>query len=269
MVLSDSQGRLTSMSGPRRRYQFKISESYTPESIPMWRLAEYMAEVAALLGEKENVHFVKVDDGSVALVQDVEHEHYPRVRERVHRVKHREGPTEALRAFDALERKLAEDNAIGELIEEPEVGAATAGPARVLKFEGKYRFVEQEYGPFTQIGELQGEVIVIGGEGDPVPVHLKDGDTVYNCKIRVDASKALAKYYRDGVVRVTGQGRWLRNRDGAWEMRSFTIASFVPLTSAPAHEVIENLRRIGSDLRLPSTLRKLAELRGEAEQRES
>ena len=45
----------------RFRYRFVIEEVYTPETLPMSRLAEYMAKVAALLGERPQVHFVGME----------------------------------------------------------------------------------------------------------------------------------------------------------------------------------------------------------------
>lgn len=65
------------MTDPRRRYRFVIDESFTPDTLPMWRLAEYMTDMADLLGEKSYVHFVQIEGGSTVLVQDVEHEAYP------------------------------------------------------------------------------------------------------------------------------------------------------------------------------------------------
>lgn len=84
------------MAGQRRRYRFVIDESFTPDTLAMWRLAEYMTDIADLLGEKPYVHFVQID-GAV-LVQDVEHEAYPKVSTRVHDLKRGEGSPDARRA---------------------------------------------------------------------------------------------------------------------------------------------------------------------------
>jgi hypothetical protein len=232
------------MPGHRRRYRFVISESFTPETLPMWRLAEYMSEMASLLGEKSSVHFVEVDEGSTALVQDVEYEAYPKVRARMNDVKHGEGPSEARKAFDTLNKKLAEDNAIGELLEDPSPETPKAEAAKVLAFPGKRRFVELEYGPFTQPGELQGQVIVLGGESDPVPIHLEDGGTVYICRAKRSIAKELAVHYLGPPVRVSGNGRWLRDSDGNWQMKSFNITSFSVLKDESLSTVIAKLRQV-------------------------
>jgi hypothetical protein len=56
-----------------REYRFKIT-AYTPATIPMARLAEYMAELAVVLGEEEHVHFVRLQKGSTVLVHNIENE---------------------------------------------------------------------------------------------------------------------------------------------------------------------------------------------------
>ena len=43
-------------------YSFTISESYTPQTIPLERLAAYIAGVARLLGESTNVHLDMIEE---------------------------------------------------------------------------------------------------------------------------------------------------------------------------------------------------------------
>jgi len=232
----------TPMPGPRRRYRFVISESFTPDTMPMWRLAEYLAELSVLLGEKSAVHFVAMEPGSAVVIHDVEHEAYPKVRSRVHAVRRGEGAPDAKRAYDTINKKLAEDNTSGTLIEEPSPDEAV--PARVLEFPGRKRFVELEYGPMTQPATLQGVVIAVGGEGDPVPVHLQDGNTTHNCLARIPVSKELAKHYRGNPVRVQGSGRWVRDADGQWLLRSFRINTFIVLHDDSLSTVVAKLRQV-------------------------
>ena len=249
------------MAGQRRRYRFVIDESFTPDTLPMWRLAEYMTDVADLLGEKSYVHFVRIDGGSAVLVQDVEHEAYPKVRTRVHDVKRGEGSPDARRAYDALNRRLAADNASGVLVEELEPNAP---PARVLDFPGRKTFMESEYGPLTQPGTLQGVVIVVGGESDPVPVHIEDGEQVYVCRAKRQTAKELAVNIFGLPVRVEGNGRWFRDAMGIWTMRSFQITSFVVLEDTTLSTVIAKLRQVpGAWKNRPETIEALQALRND------
>ena len=41
-------------------------DAFTPETIPMARLADYMASFAELLGQREHVHFGELKPGSLS-----------------------------------------------------------------------------------------------------------------------------------------------------------------------------------------------------------
>ena len=105
------------MSEQKYQYRFVIDESFTPDTLPMARLAEYMSDLSDLLGEKPSVHFVRIESGSAVLVQDVDHAAYPKVRTRVQAVKRGDAVPDAQRAYDSLNRRLAADNASGALME--------------------------------------------------------------------------------------------------------------------------------------------------------
>ena len=87
----------------RHRYRFVIQQAYTPQTLPMARLAEYMGRMATLLGEKSHVHFVRIEEGSAVLLQDVEQEAQPLVRERIHAVREDAGPPDLKQAYEAAE----------------------------------------------------------------------------------------------------------------------------------------------------------------------
>ena len=230
-----------------------------PETLPMARLAEYMADIADLLGEKAYVHFVQIEPGSTALLQDVEHEAYPKIRTRVYDVKRGEGSADAKRAYDAINRRLAADNASGELSEELEPDTPAA---RVLDFPGRRMVVDSEYGPLTQLGTLQGVVIVVGGESDPVPVHLQGDNQVYICRAKRQIAKELASNIFGLPVRVEGSGRWFRDSQGAWELKTFIITSFDVLKDTALSEVIGALRHVPANWKSkPDTLSRLTDLR--------
>ena len=45
-----------------RDYRFHI-EAYSPDTMPMARLADYLADLAKMLGQEKSVHFLKVEGG--------------------------------------------------------------------------------------------------------------------------------------------------------------------------------------------------------------
>ena len=219
-------------------YRFRI-DAFTPETLPMGRLAEYLTDLAKLLGEKERVHFVEVKPGSVEIVNRVEREAAPKVHERVRAAKNLDAPPDINRAFKDLNQKLSDDNASARLMD-------TEG--KILKFPGRTQLQEQVFGPFGEHGELDGELFRIGGEQNIVSVHIKDREElVHVCQATRSLAKRLSPYMFEYVT-VSGEGRWLRNQHGEWERRRFTIQSFDVIKERRLTEELESIRRIKSPL---------------------
>jgi hypothetical protein len=243
----------TKMAGIDREYQFVI-QAYSPETFPMLRLAEYMRDLAMLIGEEDRVHFVRLAAGSTAVVHRIEFEALPKVRDRLRAVRNHEGPREAIDAFAGINDRLAFDNASARIVE--------PGGRNVLEFPGRRAHKELEYGPLSQRGELIGSVIVVGGKNDPVPVHLQDGDKIYVCQARRDLARQLASHLLGDPIRVIGTGRWFRDSHGSWEMREFRIAQLEVLDGSSLKAAIERLRRINAEWRgHPDPLKDLSKLR--------
>lgn len=219
-----------------REYRFKI-DAYSPETMPLNRLAEYLDRLSVLLGESHSVHLIKIESGSTVPVFQIQHEAEPKVRERLRLVRQKDGPAEALRAAKEINELLRKDDAEGS-ITDPIGGKVIEFPGRALN-----RLVE--YGPFTQQGTLDGVPIMIGGEEDSVPVHLEGRKReIFICRAKRSMAKDLAPFLFTSFIRVEGFGRWIRHRDGEWEMKRFTIKNFEPLKDTTLRETIEDLRSI-------------------------
>ena len=219
----------------QREYRFVI-DAYRPDTLPMARLAEYMGELARLLGKVDQVHFVRLEAGSTVLVQRVEPEAASDVKERLHALRQHNRPDDAAKAFTTLDRYLADDNATG-LLQEGE-------GAEVLRFPGREAPAPLTFGAFNQTGVLDGVLIRIGGRDDTVPAHLRDGDTIHLCNATRDMAKRLAVHLYGPPLRVHGNGRWERDADGGWVMKRFNITSFDVLDDAPLGEVARRLRDV-------------------------
>ncbi len=99
----------------KREYRLKIS-AYSPETMPMWRLAEYLADMALLLGEESHVHLAAIESSSTCPVVLVDSEAEPKVVERVNRARNGEGPEDAQRAIEHINARLRKDNASADLL---------------------------------------------------------------------------------------------------------------------------------------------------------
>lgn len=239
-------------------FEFVI-DAYTRDTLPMARLAEYLADLSALLGEQERVHFLQVDEGSAKLVHAVEEVAVSKVRARVAGARVADSESEARRAFESIDRKLREDNATADLQE-----AAPSASGKLLHFPGKTREVDPLYGPFNEQGSLRGRIINVGGKRQIVNVNIEDGETIYYCEASREMAIQLAPLMFHYDIRVFGTGPYLRNPDGEWEMKSFRISHFEKLDQRPLAEAVERLRGITRKVGLDrDIIDKLADLRHE------
>ena len=225
-----------------RKYHFRI-EAFTRENMPMSRLADYMQQFAALLGHRASVHFSHLEPGSTVLVTEVEAPDDPKIRDRVRRTRKHMGPKDAQDAFNAIDDMLRRDNSVGDVVE--------PDGTKVIEFPGRLKKQFEMIGPVNEQGTLDGVPITIGGQNDPVPVHLEDLDgSVHNCEARRDLARKLSQHLFDDSVRVTGLGRWFRDSSGVWVMKSFRIHDFALLREDRLDEVVGRLREAHKTKRL-------------------
>ena len=218
-----------------QEFRFKI-DAFTPDTLPMARLAEYMADFAIMLGELTSVHFSRIEEGSATLVSTVDVNAVPRVRERFKSIRDGNGPKDAMQAFQKINFRLKDDNCSGILAEEDAAG--------VILFPGREMEIPVPYGPFSQEGSLDGKVIMVGGKADPVPVHIQQGEIIYNCHAKRDLASALGHHLFEAELRVRGVGRWTREPEGTWTLNRFNILSFQVLDDEPLSKVVAYLREV-------------------------
>jgi hypothetical protein len=202
----------------------------------MARLAEYIAELSQFLGEKNAVHFQRVAPGSCVLIQKIDREALPKVRERIARVHTPDAPSEVARSYKSINRLLRDDNAIGVLRDKGEHGI-------IIRFPGRDQ-TEERFPSVRQHGSIDGVVIRVGGTDKTVPVWLESEDKqISGCfTTRAIAKELGAKLFEP--VRLFGQGRWSRDSDGVWSLISFKIESFDSLEEVSLTQALERLRNI-------------------------
>jgi hypothetical protein len=221
-----------------REYRFEI-DAYSPDTIPLARLSQYLSDLARMMGETANVHLLRVDKGSTVPIIAVEWEAEPKVRERLRAVRFNEGPLEAQRAYREINKKLVEDNANGVLLD-PSKG-------KVINFPGRDGANQPEFGPLRQKGVFQGIPIRVGGELGDVPIHLEDGDNIHIVSAPRRIAKQIGIHLFTSIVRVEGIGRWLRNRLGEWELCDFYVQNFEVLKEGNIRSEITRLRAIPAE----------------------
>jgi hypothetical protein len=221
------------MSG--EEYEFHI-DAYTPTTIPMARLAQYLSELAALIGQTERVHFTRLKSGSVQIVAKVEREAAPKVRVRLQNALDPEAPPDVRRPYIRLDEMLRADNAVAKLMR---------GSANIVRFPGRTGARSPRMGPFTEQAEVDGRIVRIGGTDDTAHALIEDGEgEVWSAECTRELAIQLAHYLYGDPLRLSGNARWERDEAGKWELLSFRAKDFHPLLAEDLATALNTLRRI-------------------------
>lgn len=215
--------------------EFSI-DIFKSETIPMFRLAQYMSELAALYGSQPSVHFRELRTGSAILKAVVDDAATDAVESRLRLVHDEAAPDDLKRAYQNLNGMLRSDRAVGEI-------KRTQG-AVIVAFPGRNTLVPKTY-RVREAGVLDGVVIRIGGKDSTIPVWLKDmNGCIHKCEANSEMARELIKEYLSGPIRVTGQGDWLRGEDGAWALEKFKITGWESLDEKPIADIVNAARNV-------------------------
>ena len=235
-------------------FRLKI-EAYSPETMPMARLAEYLGELAEMLGESTSVHFVRLEKSSTSVVHRIEKEAIPKIRHRTRRIARGFGARDAVRAYQKINRMVREDNGRATWQRSRDEGLA----ADTIIFPGKDE-AQQQIVSESRLGSVDGEVLRVGGVNKFVPILLRSENEEFSgCYADKDVAKKSAKRLFE-PVRLFGVGRWNRDEEGKWKLEKFRVSNFNSLRETSAVEAFGILRgmNIGWD---ENAYRALNELR--------
>ena len=237
----------------KREHIFLIIDAFTPDTLPMSRLAEYLKPFAVMLGSEATVHFEGVFAGSATCRAFVEPQDAPKVRERVQGIPSKTAPRSAMKAYSDIDELLAKDNAIGHI--------AIDGHS-LLEFPGRRRAKQEIIGPVRRSTSIEGQVYSIDGKDETINIHLRNGETELRCEVSIALARKLGPYLLDGTVRLFGHGLWNRI-DGEWQMKTFTADDFVPLDDSPLQATINSVGNAFDGVAADLAASTLLELRRE------
>ncbi len=224
-------------------YKFKIEADYSPETIPMARLGEYMVELGHLLANPANVHFSRIEAGSVELVAKVDSVAMTKVRDRIAAFRHGEAANDAVESQNRLNAMLREDNARGYLHlvrdnkDEPQ-----------LVLVGKDLPKAEPLGPFTEPATIKAQLVRIGGRE---AAHVQFVDTAgrgWNGDLTAELAIEIDRKGGGGLYRwfqVTGTAKWIRTADNEWKLQGFRVQGAELLPEDTLEQDIARLREIG------------------------
>jgi hypothetical protein len=219
-------------------FDFRI-DAWTPETLPMVRLAEYATCLAKLMGSEAHVHLLKVRRGSAVPEIAIDLTAEPKVRQRLSLVNTADAPDDIKSNWNKVNALLREDNACAVL--------RVKHGATILEFPGRKTSLSEEVIVHEQ-GELDGVVIRVGGKDSSVPVWLQgEGGEKLECNATREIAKQLAQYLFEDPVRVAGNAKWRRTKERVWELAGFDIKSFELLDQTPLNELVTTLRAIETE----------------------
>lgn len=223
-------------------YEFWI-DAYTPETIPMERLAKYLAALARMMGHVSSVHFDRLETGSTKSLMKVQREDAPKVFDRVELIAKRQAANDATAAFDELNSLLRDDSAIGKLSRKT---PDSSNSAVVLTFLGRELPKPATYGPFTEEAVVEGELVRIGGKDKTAHALIVDPEgKSWSGEMDRELAREMAKYLYNGtVLRVTGDARWQRLENATWQLMGFKIKTFAVLADDTLDDATKRLRNL-------------------------
>lgn len=236
--------------------EFKfIIPAFTPETMPIDRLMDYLSQVVILLGEPHELHLIRIEESSTRPVLAMARPVGLKARKRVAEVEAGGGSARRRNAYTRVQNMVEEDGAGAAFLEAPE-GAV------LLKFEAP-ESVGKTLSGIRQTTSIQGELIRVGGAQERVALLIQDetGETISGCYTNRRLAKELGSYLFE-QIRVSGEGIWMRTPAGSWSLERMQVQSFVSLEERPLADVIRDLQAIPVDWP-PDTLERLRELRND------
>jgi hypothetical protein len=216
-------------------YDFRM-DGWQPETLPLKRLSEYTAELAKLFGSGPDIHLMKIRRGSAVPEIAVASSADSAVSQRLALLGGPDMPADLARPYWKINDYLREDGGSAVL--------KRKGGAKIISFPGVRTLLADEV-MVHETGSLEGTVIRVGGMDDTVPVWLEgENREKLQCTASRPIARELAHHLFDGILRVTGQGKWCRSRDGRWSLDGFVIKSWELLDNVSMIESVEKLRAI-------------------------
>ncbi len=238
------------------RFEF-VLPGYTPETMPLNRLIEYLNQLMVILGNPSDLHLIDIKKSSTKPVFLLPHHAAVIARKRARETWEGGGPVRAREAYRRIRRMVSDDGG------KPAV--LTSKKATILEFPSVDVGADQEIGSVRQATSVTGELIRVGGETEFDQILLRDvsGAVIAGCFATKDVAKKLAKHLHE-CVRLHGVASWHRDRHGRWQIARMKVQTFEQVDDESLSDAVAAVQAAVTDW--PEDLsEKLLEMRrGEA-----
>lgn len=217
-----------------------VIPGYTPETMPLDRLIEYLQQMAVVLGDPTNLHLVEIRQSSVSPVLHAPKATALEARDRALRVQRGDGTK---RQFDAYNR-------IRRMVRRDAIGEKYAGRSALLKTADRV-ILEIPAAPedsgivegLRQATTIDGQLIRVGGAGEDAALQVQelDGRILSGFTAKRHLAKELAQLLWE-PVRLMGVGIWCRDSEGAWNLARMQVQCYEKLEDEDATLTLERMR---------------------------
>lgn len=200
------------------RFEF-IVPGYTPETMPLDRLIEYLNQLIVILGNPADLHLVDIKKSSTKPVIVMPHHAALTAKKRARETWEGGGTPGQRRAYQRIRRMVADDGGKPAILK--------AREATILEFPGVDLGADQEISSIRQASSVSGELIRVGGDGEYDQILLKDlsGEVISGCFATKDVAKELAQHLHEHM-RLHGIASWNRDRNGHWQISRMKVQTY-------------------------------------------
>ena len=212
------------------RFEFTVP-GYTPETMPLDRLLEYLQQLMTILGQPSDLHLVGIERSSTKPVLVMPYHAAVKAKQRARETWEGGGSVKARKAYQKIRRMVSDDGG------KPATLATNMGT--ILEFPGVDLGADQEIQSMRQATSVSGELLRVGGDGEFDQILIKDfsGEIISGCFATKDVAKQLAQCLHE-QVRLNGIASWHRNRSGIWEISRLKVQTFETLETESLSEVL-------------------------------
>lgn len=212
------------------RFEFVVP-GYTPDTMPLDRLIEYLTQLTVILGNPSDLHLVGIEKSSTKPVFLLPHHAAVKARHRARETWEGGGSIRQRSAYNRIRRMVADDGGKPAIL--------TSQHTTILEFQSVDLGADQEISSMRQASSVAGELIRVGGDSEFDQILLKEfsGDVVSGCFATKEVAKQLAKRLHEHV-RLHGIASWSRDRRGKWHIARMKVLTFETLEDDSLSEAI-------------------------------
>ena len=209
----------------KTQYEFIIKD-FSPSTLKISRLAEYLKELSKIFGETHKIYFDRVDEGSVCLKFNIEERIEKKISEHL------------IKRFNSKE---IQDSILQKLLEKDETSAILKiSDGKMIQFPGIEN--PKKIKEFTISCErvTTGKIVSISGKDKTINVDLLDNGIEYYCLCFEDIVKKL----KWGMyISAATEGYWIKTDEG-WRTdrkKRLKIKNFKILKKQTPYETFKEL----------------------------